>query len=76
MDIKFAILTAAGLSFIGIGAQPPRLKWGAMVNTGRQFMPNWWWCATFPGPAILPAVFEFTVLGEGLRDALDPLITR
>lgn len=72
MDIGFAILTAAGLSFIGIGAQPPTPEWGAMVSLGRQFMPNWWWYATFPGMAIFLAVFAFNMLGDGLRDALDP----
>lgn len=72
MDIGFAILTAAGLSFIGIGAQPPTPEWGVMVSIGRQFMPNWWWYATFPGLAIFLAVFAFNMLGDGLRDALDP----
>ena len=72
MDIGFAILTAAGLSFIGIGAQPPIPEWGAMVSLGRQFMPDWWWYATFPGLAIFLAVFAFNMLGDGLRDALDP----
>jgi peptide/nickel transport system permease protein len=72
MDVGFAILTAAGLSFIGIGAQPPTPEWGAMVNTGRQFMPDWWWYATFPGLAIFVAVFAFNMLGDGVRDALDP----
>jgi peptide/nickel transport system permease protein len=74
MDIGFAILTAAGLSFIGIGAQPPTPEWGAMVNTGRQFMPDWWWYATFPGLAIFVAVFAFNMLGDGVRDALDPRV--
>ncbi len=72
MDIGFAILTAAGLSFIGIGAQPPTPEWGVMVNTGRQFMPDWWWYATFPGLAIFLAVFGFNLLGDGVRDAFDP----
>jgi peptide/nickel transport system permease protein len=76
MDIGFAILTAAGLSFIGIGAQPPTPEWGAMVNTGRQFMPDWWWYATFPGLAIFLAVFAFNMLGDGVRDAFDPRTTR
>jgi len=76
MDIGFAILTAAGLSFIGIGAQPPTPEWGAMVNTGRQFMPDWWWYATFPGLAIFLAVFGFNMLGDGVRDAFDPRTTR
>ncbi|MFN8592272.1 MAG: ABC transporter permease [Thermomicrobiales bacterium] len=74
MDVGFAILTAAGLSFIGIGAQPPTPEWGAMVSTGRQFMPDWWWYATFPGLAIFIAVFAFNMLGDGVRDALDPRI--
>lgn len=76
MDIGFAILTAAGLSFIGIGAQPPTPEWGAMVNTGRQFMPDWWWYATFPGLAIFLAVFGFNMLGDGVRDAFDPRTQR
>jgi peptide/nickel transport system permease protein len=72
MDIGFAILSAAGLSFIGIGAQPPTAEWGAMVSLGRQFLPDWWWYSTFPGLAIFLAVFAFNMLGDGLRDALDP----
>jgi peptide/nickel transport system permease protein len=72
MDIGFAILSAAGLSFIGIGAQPPTPEWGAMVSLGRQFLPDWWWYSTFPGIAIFLAVFAFNMLGDGLRDALDP----
>jgi peptide/nickel transport system permease protein len=76
MDIGFAILSAAGLSFIGIGAQPPTPEWGAMVSLGRLYMPNWWWVATFPGLAIFLAVFAFNMLGDGLRDALDPRARR
>jgi peptide/nickel transport system permease protein len=72
MDIGFAMLSAAGLSFIGIGAQPPTPEWGAMVSLGRLYMPDWWWVATFPGLAIFLAVFAFNMLGDGLRDALDP----
>lgn len=72
MDIGFAILSAAGLSFIGIGAQPPTPEWGAMVSLGRLYMPDWWWIATFPGLAIFLAVFAFNMLGDGMRDALDP----
>jgi peptide/nickel transport system permease protein len=72
MDIGFAILSAAGLSFIGIGAQPPTPEWGAMVSLGRLYMPDWWWVATFPGLAIFLAVFAFNMVGDGLRDALDP----
>lgn len=72
MDIGFAILSAAGLSFIGVGAQPPTPEWGAMVSLGRLYMPDWWWVATFPGLAIFLAVFAFNMLGDGMRDALDP----
>jgi len=72
MDLGFAILTAAGLSFIGVGAQPPSPEWGAMVSLGRKFMPEWWWYSTFPGGAIFIAVFAFNMLGDGLRDMLDP----
>ncbi|MGH2549485.1 MAG: ABC transporter permease, partial [Thermomicrobiales bacterium] len=72
MDIGFAILSAAGLSFIGIGAQPPTPEWGAMVSLGRGYMPDWWWAATFPGLAIFLSVFAFNMLGDGIRDALDP----
>jgi peptide/nickel transport system permease protein len=72
MDIGFAMLSAAGLSFIGIGAQPPTPEWGAMVSLGRLYMPDWWWVATFPGLAIFLAVFAFNMLGDGMRDALDP----
>jgi peptide/nickel transport system permease protein len=72
MDIGFAILTAAALSFIGVGAQPPQPEWGAMVSLGRKFLPNWWWYSTFPGLAIFITVFAFNMLGDGLRDILDP----
>lgn len=72
MDIGFAILSAAALSFIGIGAQPPTPEWGAMVSLGRGYMPDWWWAATFPGLAIFLSVFAFNMLGDGIRDALDP----
>jgi peptide/nickel transport system permease protein len=72
MDIGFAILTAAALGFIGVGAQPPTPEWGAMVSLGRKFLPNWWWYSTFPGLAIFVTVFAFNMLGDGLRDVFDP----
>jgi peptide/nickel transport system permease protein len=72
MDLGFAILTAAALGFIGVGAQPPEPEWGAMVSLGRRFLPNWWWYATFPGLAIFLTVFGFNMLGDGLRDVFDP----
>lgn len=72
MDVGFAILTAAGLSFIGVGAQPPQPEWGAMVSLGRKYLPDWWWYSTFPGLAIFFTVFAFNMLGDGLRDVFDP----
>ena len=67
-----AILDAAGLSFLGLGAQPPLSEWGAMIAQGRSMILRAWWVMTFPGIAILLAVFGFNLLGDGLRDALDP----
>ncbi len=72
MDMGMAILHAAGLGFIGIGAQPPTPEWGAMVSAGRRYLPTWWWYATFPGLAIWFTVLGFNFLGDALRDALDP----
>ncbi|MBW1712699.1 MAG: ABC transporter permease subunit [Deltaproteobacteria bacterium] len=67
-----AILDAAGLSFLGLGAQPPTPEWGAMIAMGRQLILRAWWVMTFPGIAILLGVLGFNLLGDGLRDALDP----
>jgi ABC-type dipeptide/oligopeptide/nickel transport system permease subunit len=67
-----AILIAATLSFLGLGAQPPTPEWGAMLSQGREFIFGYWWIATFPGLAILVAVVGANLLGEGLRDVLDP----
>jgi len=67
-----AILDAAGLSFLGLGAQPPLSEWGAMIAQGRAMILRAWWVMTFPGIAILLAVLGFNLLGDGLRDALDP----
>ena len=67
-----AILDAAGLSFLGLGAQPPLSEWGAMIAQGRSMILRAWWVMTFPGIAILFAVLGFNLLGDGLRDALDP----
>lgn len=72
MDIGFAIQLTAGLSFIGLGAQPPTPEWGAMISAGRMYMLTHWWYATFPGLAILVVVLGFNLLGDGLRDHLDP----
>ncbi|MEE9516282.1 MAG: ABC transporter permease [Candidatus Adiutricales bacterium] len=67
-----AILDAAGLSFLGLGAQPPIPEWGAMIAMGRTLILRAWWVMTLPGIAILLAVLGFNLLGDGLRDALDP----
>jgi peptide/nickel transport system permease protein len=67
-----AILTAAGLSFIGVGLQPPTPEWGVMISEGRQFISTHYWLSTFPGIAILLSVTAFNLIGDGLRDLLDP----
>ena len=67
-----AILAAAGLSFLGLGAQPPTPEWGRMLSEGREFLATAWWIATFPGIAIFVTVMGLNLLGDGLRDALDP----
>jgi peptide/nickel transport system permease protein/dipeptide transport system permease protein len=67
-----AILDAAGLSFLGLGAQPPIPEWGAMIAMGRGLILRAWWVMTFPGIAIFFGVLGFNLLGDGLRDALDP----
>lgn len=76
MDIGFAIQLTAGLSFIGLGAQPPTPEWGSMISTGRQYLLSHWWYPTFPGVAILITVLGFNLLGDGLRDFLDPRLRR
>ncbi len=70
------ILIAASLSFIGLGAQPPAPEWGAMISVGRKFVMDQWWYATFPGLFILFTVIGFNILGDALRDVLDPRIRR
>jgi ABC-type dipeptide/oligopeptide/nickel transport system permease subunit len=67
-----AILDAAALGFLGLGAQPPTPEWGAMIAMGRSHILRAWWVMTFPGIAILLAVLGFNLFGDGLRDALDP----
>lgn len=67
-----SVLSAAALSFIGMGAQPPTPEWGAMLATGREYLREEWWIATFPGMAIALTVLGFNLLGDGLRDTLDP----
>lgn len=67
-----AILASAGLSFLGLGAQPPAPDWGGMLASGREFMLQAWWIATFPGMAIMLTVLGFNLVGDALRDLLDP----
>jgi len=72
LSMASVILTAAGLGFLGLGAQPPLPEWGAMIATGRNYMLDSWWLVTFPGLTILLVSLAFNLLGDGLRDALDP----
>jgi peptide/nickel transport system permease protein len=72
LSIAGAILTTAALSFVGLGAQLPTPEWGAMLSEGRVYLAQQWWMATFPGIAIAVTVLGVNVLGDGLRDALDP----
>jgi peptide/nickel transport system permease protein len=75
LDIGNAIITFAGLSFLGLGVVPPTAEWGAMVSEGRELVEQWW-VATFPGLAILSVVMGFNFLGDGVRDWLDPKARR
>jgi peptide/nickel transport system permease protein len=72
LDMAGIILTAAGLGFLGLGAQPPLPEWGAMISRGRTFILDQWWVATMPGFAIIIVSLGFCLLGDGLRDVLDP----
>ncbi|MCB1882498.1 MAG: ABC transporter permease [Geminicoccaceae bacterium] len=72
LDMAGIILTAAGLGFLGLGAQPPLPEWGTMISAGRKFLLDHWWVATMPGLAIFVVSLGFNLLGDGLRDALDP----
>ena len=72
LNMAGIILTAAGLGFLGLGAQPPTPEWGAMTSTGRRYMLDHWWLVTMPGMAILIVSLAFNLFGDGLRDVLDP----
>ena len=72
LNMAGIILTAAGLGFLGLGAQPPLPEWGALLSTGRQYMLGSWWLAAMPGLAILSISLAFNLFGDGLRDVLDP----
>ncbi len=71
LDMAGIILTAAGLGFLGLGAQPPLAEWGAMISTGREYLLDHWWVATIPGLAIFLVSLGFNLLGDGLRDLLE-----
>jgi ABC-type dipeptide/oligopeptide/nickel transport system permease subunit len=72
LGVGEAILNSAGLSFLGLGAQPPTPEWGLMIASSKEFITNAWWIVTLPGLAILLAVLGFNLFGDGLRDILDP----
>ncbi|NBT92018.1 MAG: ABC transporter permease [Betaproteobacteria bacterium] len=72
LDMAGIILTAAGLGFLGLGAQPPMPEWGALIANGRMYVLDQWWVAAAPGAAIFIVSLAFNLLGDGLRDALDP----
>ena len=72
LDMAGIILSAAGLGFLGLGAQPPMPEWGAMISDGRTYILDFWWVAAVPGMAIFIVSLAFNLLGDGLRDVLDP----
>jgi peptide/nickel transport system permease protein len=76
LDFGSVVLTAAGLSFLGLGAQPPTPEWGLMLSIGRYYFLNYWWLATFPGLAIFVTVLAFNLMSDGLREALYPKLRR
>lgn len=76
LDMGYAILSTASLSFIGLGAQPPSPEWGAMIVSGRDYIRTGWWATAFPGMALTLTVLAFNLVGDGLRDALDRRHTR
>ncbi len=76
MDVGQAILAVASLGFLGLGARPPTPEWGAMISIARGYLPDWWWYAICPGAFIYVSVLGFNLLGDGLRDILDPRSNR
>jgi len=72
LGVGSAILSESGLSFLGLGIQPPNPSWGQMLTAGKEYIYMAWWLSVFPGLAILFTVLAFNLLGEGLRDVLDP----
>lgn len=76
LNLPMAILTAAGLSYLGLGAQPPTPEWGLLVSDGRKYLRHAWWISTFPGLAIMITVLSINMLGDALRDANDPRLRK
>ena len=76
LEIPWAILFSAGLSFLGVGVAPPTPEWGSIIANGRSYVTSAWWIATFPGLTMMLVVLGFNFLGDGLRDAFDPRLTR
>jgi peptide/nickel transport system permease protein len=76
LGLGSAIMATAGLSYIGLGAQPPSPEWGAMLNYGRVYLRDAWWMSIFPGLVIFLTVLSVNLLGDGLRDALDPRLRK
>jgi ABC-type dipeptide/oligopeptide/nickel transport system permease subunit len=74
LSVASAILAAAGLSFLGLGAQPPTPEWGVMLSDGRETLNRAWWVSLFPGLAILVTTLSINFVGDGLRTALDPRV--
>jgi len=76
LEIPWAILFSAGMSFLGVGIKPPTPEWGSIIASGRDFLTSAWWITTFPGMTLMLVVLGFNFLGDGLRDALDPRMVR
>ena len=76
LDMSSIIITAASLGFLGMGAQPPASEWGTMLAEAREFILRAWWVVTLPGLTILVSVLAINLMGDGLRDALDPKLKR
>jgi peptide/nickel transport system permease protein len=74
LDMGYIILAIASLGFLGLGSQPPTADWGVMVSNGREFFLKQWWISTFPGAAIFLTVLAFNLVGDGIREAMDPKI--
>ena len=76
MDAAGALLSVAGFSFLGLGAQPPTPEWGTMLSVGRQYLRVAWWLSFFPGFIITIVVLSINMIGDGLRDMLDPRLSK